>query len=192
MSTHLCRPTVETTYKTGELRALTSAISFAAAGIALRRGSEQLDGNAGLLISVIVNALLNSLALGIRIAVGPPFGVNRAGLLFFMGAALVAAAAALAMPGSFTRLRAALVRAEGRQGALWFVGAGLTTSLSQFSLYTALGVSPIWKVNLIAGTEPLIVALMGLALLRGRERQGLRLWGNALLVTAGVAVIAIG
>lgn len=304
------RHTKETIHLTGEWLALASAISFAVAGIALRRGSEQLDGNAGLLISVLINALLNSVALGLRIAVGPPFRLNGTGLLFFMGAGLismflgrilwirsiqalgparagsfktaqvvfvllgavlllgerlswqgllgaalvlagltllsteqrseesggsrpqnrsgagyawgsalsfafgnlarkagmtawreslagaaigawVAAAAALAMPGSVARLRAALAEAGGRQGALWFIGAGLATSLSQFSLYTALGISPIWKVNLIAATEPLIVALMGLALLRGRERQGWRLWGSALLVTAGVAVIAL-
>lgn len=105
--------------------------------------------------------------------------------------ALVAAALTLAVPGAVRRLTEALRGPRSRRGALWFLGTGVATSISQFSLFAAMGISPIWVVNLLAGTEPIIVALLGLVLLRGREILNLRLWTSLGLVTAGIAVIAL-
>lgn len=290
----------------GELLALFSALCFALAGIAVRRGAEEMDRDAGHLLSVLVNAVLNSLALAARVAFGPPLTTSVSGLAYFVaggvftaflgrilwirsiqqigparagsykmaqvvlvllagvlllgetaswmgltGAALVltglvaitveqvkgsgggdrtgiwyglasalsftvgnlarksgmlawqeafagaaigavvAAAMTLAVPGAVRRLTEALREPRGRRGALWFLGTGVATSISQFSLFVALGVSPIWVVNLLAGTEPIIVALLGLVLLRGREMLNLRLWTSLGLVTAGIAVIAL-
>ncbi|MFZ5817335.1 MAG: EamA family transporter [Bacillota bacterium] len=291
----------------GELLALFSALCFALAGIAVRRGAEEMDRDAGHLLSVLVNAVLNSMALAARVAFGPPLAMSAPGLAYFVaggvftaflgrilwirsiqrigparagsykmaqvvlvllagvlllgesaswiglaGAALVlaglialsveqvkgsggpgsrtgvwyglasalsftvgnlarksgmlvwpeafagaaigavvAAILTLGMPGAVPRLREALGRPGGQHGTLWFLGTGVATSISQFSLFAAMGISPIWVVNLLAGTEPMIAALLSLVLLRGREIFGLRLWTSVGLVTAGIVVMSL-
>lgn len=291
----------------GESLALFSALCFAVAGITVRRGAEEMDRNAGHLLSVLVNAVLNSIALAVRVAFGPPFTISVAGFAYFVAGgvftaflgrilwirsiqligpsrataykvsqvvlvllaavlllgepaswtglagaslvlaglvvitverlegtggrgnrsgiwyglasalsfavgnlsrksgmlvwqeaivgagigALVAAAMTLAIPGAIRHLANALRQPRGRQGALWFLGTGLATSISQFSLYAAMGLSPVWVVSLLAGTEPIIVALLSLVLLRGREVFGPRLWTSLGMVCTGITVIAL-
>lgn len=295
----------------GELLALGSAFFFAISAILIRRGSELLDAKAGHLLSLLVNAFINTIALTLRIQFGSPFQPTWVGVAYFVSGglmtmflgriywigsiqnvgparagsfkmaqlvfvllvavtvmgesaswlglagavlilvglagltmegrseqvanpnsdrrrgvlygwasagafgvgnllrkqgmtvwpdavagaatgALIAATTAVVRPQAFTRLRAAFAVPSERVGVRWYMGAGAFSSASQFCLYGALGLEPIWKVNLLAGTEPLVVTLLGLLLLRGRESRGIRLWLGVGLVTAGVALIAVG
>jgi DME family drug/metabolite transporter len=291
----------------GELLALGSAFCFALTGVLISRGGEFLDRNSGHLLSLIVNAVLNSVVFGLRIALGPAISFSWPGFVYFlaggaftmflgrtlwmrsiqrigaaragsfktaqvlfvfvaaivllgetaswmgvigavaiiggqmilaterkevsegpfdrvgmmwgiaaaasfaagniyrklgMGAwneafagaaigALISVVVALLVPGSLTGLARELRTVRGRRGALWFLGVGIASSFSQFFLYAALGFAPVWVVNLFMGMEPMLVMILGLALLRGREVLNARLWASVGLVSVGLIVVAL-
>lgn len=79
-----------------------------------------------------------------------------------------------------------------RRKALGFLFlSGCFSALGVGLFYYALSIAPVVVVSPVVGTNPLFAMLFSYLFLRGVERITLRLVAGALLVTAGVALIAI-
>lgn len=87
------------------------------------------------------------------------------------------------------RQRAAL-RQPWRRGHWCFIGWGLCTSAAQVAFFAAVKHSPVWIVNVVMAVEPLLTIFVSFGLFRGRERIGRWVLFSALLVVAGLAILA--
>lgn len=153
-------------------------------------GPEPLTGVARWKQGVLLGA-----ATGLSFAFGNL--ARKAGILAWpepLVAALVGATAAAVgfrtLPGAGDVWRQAWRAPVGR-GHLWWGLVGLATSGAQLCLFFALLHAPVYVVHAIVGIEPLLTPLLGMAMLQGGERRGARLWGSAVLVTAGVVAVAL-
>jgi drug/metabolite transporter (DMT)-like permease len=73
----------------------------------------------------------------------------------------------------------------------WFVGAGAAISFALISQFWAFTLIPAWVVAVLQSTQALWVMGLSYALLRSEERIDVKLVGSAVVVAAGVILIAV-
>jgi drug/metabolite transporter (DMT)-like permease len=84
-----------------------------------------------------------------------------------------------------------LVGRNLRPPPLWYVAAGVATSVALFAQFTAFEYLPAWVVGILQGTQSIWTLFLGWIFLREEERIDARLIGAILLVVAGVVVIGL-
>lgn len=82
-------------------------------------------------------------------------------------------------------------RGNLRRGAAFFAAAGIFSALGVLMMFQALGRAQVVVVSPLVATNPLFTLLFAAALLRGVEHITPRIVLGALLVVAGVAVLAL-
>ncbi|MBM3947404.1 MAG: hypothetical protein FJ315_08435, partial [SAR202 cluster bacterium] len=89
------------------------------------------------------------------------------------------------------RQTGALFHLSKRKGMVILLLSGCLSAAGVALFYYSLSVAPVVVVSPLVGTHPLFAILFSYLFLRSLERVTLRLLIGALLVTAGVAVIAV-
>lgn len=79
-----------------------------------------------------------------------------------------------------------------RRSYVWAALAGLASSAGIILLFLALDRAPVVVVSPILAVNPLIAIVLGQLFIRRMERLTWRLVLGAMIVVAGVAVIAVG
>lgn len=103
-------------------------------------------------------------------------------------------AACSALTGSFLNPRVwsqlRLLRPPWHRGHVYFLAFGLCTAGAQLSFFSALRFAPVWIVNAIMASEPLLTMVLSVVIFRGRERLGRWVLAGAALVVTGLVVLA--
>ncbi len=89
------------------------------------------------------------------------------------------------------RESSSLLHVSKRKGIVFLLLSGCFSALGVALFYYTLSIAPVVVVSPLVGTHPLFAILFSYLFLRGLERVTLRLVLGALMVTAGVAVIAV-
>ncbi|MSQ32941.1 MAG: hypothetical protein EXR60_00750 [Dehalococcoidia bacterium] len=84
-----------------------------------------------------------------------------------------------------------LLQVSKRKGILFLLLSGCFSALGVGLFYYTLSIAPVVVVSPLVGIHPLFAILFSYLFLRDLERVTLRLVLGALMVTAGVAVIAV-
>ena len=82
-------------------------------------------------------------------------------------------------------------RGRMRRGAAFFAAAGIFSALGVLMMFQALGRAQVVVVSPLVATNPLFTLVFAALLLRGVERITRQIVLGALLVVAGVAVLAL-
>jgi|TARA_B100000315_G_scaffold229998_2_gene240052 drug/metabolite transporter (DMT)-like permease len=74
----------------------------------------------------------------------------------------------------------------------WLVSAGVLIAIALLTLFKALEIGTVSRIGPIIAAQPLVIVVLSLVLLRNIERVTARMTAGALLVVAGVVLIAFG
>ena len=83
-------------------------------------------------------------------------------------------------------------QALNRDGWGWFVVAGFSFTVGLLAMFEALKRGTVSVVAPIIASQPLVVVILSWALLHDIERVTRRMVAGAMLVVAGVTLIAVG
>lgn len=136
-------------------------------------------------------------AIGAPIFFGLAFVARKWGLALFPGAvigAFIGAAAAFALIAAGDA-RTGMLTDRVRQNLvdvpMWYLAAGVFTTLALLSQFTAFSFLPAWVVGILQGTQGIWTLMLGWLFLRQEEHIDRALVGSVVLVLLGVVLIGL-